>query len=527
MLSHHCIPLIHDHLQLLLVDLGEQPLADLDSHKRIRAGPLLQRPLCRAPRQTQPRKNLIRLQRHHRTDQDRDPAHRLRQIIQNRSQPLPAALLQQLPGSRAIDIPIAQLHQLPGRRQPLVELVPIELLLVALLDLDRLVPQLLIDRLHRFRPTNLPTLSSNQRAHPVDQVPQIVRQIRIEAPDKPFPGEVPILAPAHLPQQEVAQRVRPEQISSLERTHDHALTLAHLLALEEHKAMRVNLLRQRQSSRHQHCGPDHTVEANDVLADHMAVRRPPLRKGLRVVAETHPRDVIDQRVEPDVSPGLLIERQRNAPGHSSSRDADVLQAPLDDPQNLLAPSLRLDEIRPLHQLQQPVLVLAQGEEVVLLLDPVRLCPVRLALAVDQVILTLERFARDAVEALVQPLEDVPVLVDPRQQSLHRLHMTPIRRANEVVVRDSQRLPRLLERHRHPVTERLRLQPLLRSTLRHILAVLVRAHQEEHLIPAKPPVPRDTVRANLLVRRAQMRQIVDVVDRSSDVELAHRIPRSVG
>ena len=83
--------------------------------------------------------------------------------------------------------------------------------------------------------------------------------------------------------------------------------------------------------------------------------------------------VVDQRVEPDVDDAARVERQRNAPRLSGAADRDVLEAGLEQAQDLVAADLRLEELRVRGEvLEQRLLIRREPEEVVLLPDPLRL-----------------------------------------------------------------------------------------------------------------------------------------------------------
>ena len=74
--------------------------------------------------------------------------------------------------------------------------------------------------------------------------------------------------------------------------------------------------------------------------------------------------------------------------------------------------LRQHEVGPfVVEREQPILVGREAEEVVLLLDPLGLDVVLGALSVDELRLGLERLTTDAVEARVDVLVDVAVVVD--------------------------------------------------------------------------------------------------------------------
>src|SRR5581483_9230009 len=66
-------------------------------------------------------------------------------------------------------------------------------------------------------------------------------------------------------------------------------------------------------------------------------------------------DVGQQRVEPDVDGEALVPRHADAPALAGARDVQVLQALLDQRDDLVAPALRLDEVGVLLVVaQQPV-----------------------------------------------------------------------------------------------------------------------------------------------------------------------------
>ena len=123
------------------------------------------------------------------------------------------------------------------------------------------------------------------------------------------------------------------------------------------------------------------------------------------------------------------------------------------------PSTSLRRVLGLHRLgmlgvvrEQPVLVARQLEEVVLLGDVLDRPAVDRAVAVDELVLGVVRLARDAVEAFVGAELDVARVVDRLQELLHRLVVARLGRADEVVVGDVERVPRVAEAPRGLVDE---------------------------------------------------------------------------
>ncbi len=264
------------------------------------------------------------------------------------------------------------------------------------------------------------------------------------------------------------------------------------------------------------------MEARDVFADHVQRRGPPSpeRRAI-VIAEPQRRDVVDERVEPDVHHALRVERQRDAPGLPCAADGDVVETALDDVQDFVAPDVWLQELGMLRVVvEERLLVLREAEEVVLLLDPVGLRAMHRAEAVDEVLLLLEGLAGVAVPAFVVPLVDVAGGPDALDQRGHADTMALLRGPDEVVERHVEPLPDLAELRLHPIAVGLRVEALLLRAAEHVQRVLVVAHQEVGVDARQPLVARDDVGGDLLVRRAEVRPAVHVVDGGRDVELGH-------
>src|SRR5262249_49958188 len=146
-------------------------------------------------------------------------------------------------------------------------------------------------------------------------------------------------------------------------------------------------------------------ESRDVLADEVQVGWPPRLVALLVGAVADARDVVEQRVEPDVDRELRIKRNSDAPRLARARDVDVAQLRPDERQHFIAARLRLDEVGVgLVERQQLILERRQPKEVARLaaLDRRRLV-VGTAFVLVQLLLGLERLAALAVPALIAAL----------------------------------------------------------------------------------------------------------------------------
>jgi hypothetical protein len=113
----------------------------------------------------------------------------------------------------------------------------------------------------------------DHRQRALRKIAEVVGEIRIDAVDDRLVRIVAVLAERHLAQEEVAQLIDAVGIGQCEGVDHVADRLRHLLALVEQEAVAEDALRQREPRRHQEGGPVHRVEADDVLADDVHVRR--------------------------------------------------------------------------------------------------------------------------------------------------------------------------------------------------------------------------------------------------------------
>src|SRR6185436_20619396 len=82
------------------------------------------------------------------------------------------------------------------------------------------------------------------------------------------------------------------------------------------------------------------VEPRDAFADHVQVGGPELLEP--GAWEPGGREIIDDRVEPDVDRLLRVAGEGNAPRLPLPRDRDVLESRLEEAQHFVAADCRLD-----------------------------------------------------------------------------------------------------------------------------------------------------------------------------------------
>ena len=248
------------------------------------------------------------------------------------------------------------------------------------------------------------------------------------------------------------------------------------------------------------------------------VGRPPLVEPAVLGAETHGRDVVDERVEPDVDDAGRIVRQRDTPELAGTADRDVVESPLEQPQNLVAPVLGQQELRvPLEVLQQRRLVLREPEEMVALADQLGWRAMHRAPAIHQILLRLESLARHAVRSLVEAVVQISPVGNAPDHLGHGHAVARFRCPDEVIERDVEPGPDLPELPLHPVAVGERVETGFAGAAEHVLRVLVVAHQEMGVHTLEALVPCNDVRGDLLVRRPEVGAAVDEVNRRRQIE----------
>ena len=296
-------------------------------------------------------------------------------------------------------------------------------------------------------------------------------------------AEVAVIAERDLAQEEVAGLVEAVALDQLQRRDHVAQGLRHLLALDRPPAVGEDaLLGVLEAGAHQEGRPVDGVEAQDVLADDVQLGRPePGPGGAAGVGVVDGRDVVGERVEPDIHHVRRIARDRDAPAEAGARDGEVLEPAADEADDLVAARGREHEVRVgLVEGEEPVLPGGEAEEVAGLLDPLDRRPGR-RLAVHELALGVEGLVADRVPAGILAEIDVAGGDEPLPQGRHRPLVAGLGGADEVVVAVAHDAGELAEALRDLVGEGLRVDPAVTRGLLDLLAVLVGAGEEEDLV----------------------------------------------
>ena len=171
----------------------------------------------------------------------------------------------------------------------------------------------------------------------------------------------------------------------------------------------------------------------------MHVGGPPRLKFIFVRAVTRRRDIIQQRIEPDIGHVIGIEGQIDPPAHSRlrPRDAQVVERFSQKSEDLVLAVFGLDETGvSVDVIDELLLVLAHLEEIILLLDPLHVAE----LAGVLFLFGDETLFGHRIPAFILVGIDVALVVDVLQHFLHNGLMTVFGGADKVVVPDLEPFP---------------------------------------------------------------------------------------
>ena len=265
------------------------------------------------------------------------------------------------------------------------------------------------------------------------------------------------------------------------------------------------------------------MEADDVLADYVYVRRPVLvvlfAAGFSVEAERG--NVVRQRVEPNVNDVLGVEIDRNPPFEGGTGNAEVLQPRHEEiVDHLFFARFRHDEIGMLlDMLHESVLIFAHLEEIGFL---VLACERASAVGADAALrlrIREKRFAGDAVPALIGAFVDIALIVETFEDFLHGLYMVIVRCADEVVVAAAQHIPNFLDFAGDAVHVFLRRDAGFPRQRLDFLAVLVGSGAEKDVVALRALITGDCVGEHDLIGVADMRLARCIGDRRGDIILS--------
>ncbi|OQB51161.1 MAG: hypothetical protein BWX98_02568 [Candidatus Aminicenantes bacterium ADurb.Bin147] len=362
---------------------------------------------------------------------------------------------------------------------------------------------------------------------PADEVAQVVGQVGVDPVDETLVAEIPVQADRNLPQEEIPQRVgthRPEKNIGIQNV---ALRFGHLGFVLQPPSVAEDAFGKRQAGGQEKSRPENGVEAKDILADEVDGGRPEFLEQGRVPVVADPRHVVVQGVIPDINRVGRVPRNGNAPLDRRPGDAQVLEAAADEARDLVHPALRPDEpgMVPV-MIEQPLLEGGEAEEIRLLGNnlgfPAAVRTRFRAVGRGRNVVGEEILVRDAVPALVLALVDVALVEEEAEHLLDALLVELHGRPDEEIGLAVEGLPKIEEPDDDPVRPGPRIDAVLGRGLFHLLAVLVRPGEKEHLPSVHLHEPGQGVGDDRRIGVADMGDVVDIIDRRRDVKRRLRL-----
>ena len=162
--------------------------------------------------------------------------------------------------------------------------------------------------------------------------------------------EISIIAERHFAHQEITHLVEPKFIGKIIRINRIAEGFGNFFAFICPPAMREHPLWQRQTSSHEKSRPVNRMKAQDILADHVQIGGPPhlIALGITIFAICGPtgcRDIIRQRIQPDIHHMGIITGDWHAPGKAGAADRQIAQPTTHEAFHLVETGLRADKAR--------------------------------------------------------------------------------------------------------------------------------------------------------------------------------------
>ena len=298
--------------------------------------------------------------------------------------------------------------------------------------------------------------------------------------------------------------------------------------------MGKDALRRCNPRRHQKGRPIDGVKAHDVLADEMRAGRPEFPALGVCVWVAGGGDVISQRIKPDIHHMRGIARHLDAPGEAGPRNGkveflrlfrEILEPLQHKGAHFIAPRFGLHinplgmafrQIKAAQQFGQPF---GQAKEIRWLPHPFhRRARWRVfhSVAFGQFIRAVKRLITHRIPAFIMAQVN---LIAPGQFFPKRGTgglVARFRGADEIIIGKAERRGQVAEMLADLIREGLRFHPRIARGLFHLLAMLIRAGQEKHLMARQPPPARQHIRRHRGIGVAHMRLVIHIINGRGDV-----------
>ena len=255
------------------------------------------------------------------------------------------------------------------------------------------------------------------------------------------------------------------------------------------------------------------MKTGNILADHMGISRPePVER--THIRKARGRDIIGQRIHPDIHHMFRVTGNRNAPVKGRAADREILEATFDKGHDFIAVMLRRDKFRMfLIMLEQSLGIGGETEEIALLLNPLdgRTGGGKfLALPVGgQLALIKIGFVANGIKSGIFGQINIAMGFHPLPYRLRGTLVAVLCGADIVISMGIQRLTHTRKLCSGAVGQGLRGQPFTLGRLLHFKAMLIHAGDKKCIETIQPFKTLNGIRNNPLIGMADMRRAIGI------------------
>ena len=281
-------------------------------------------------------------------------------------------------------------------------------------------------------------------------------------------------------------------------------------------------LGQRQTGRHQKCGPIDRMKAYDILTDDVHIRRPEARKFAGRVGIANSRHIGRQGVDPDIHHMIRRSWYFDTPVKTGARHAQIPQAALYKAKDLIPAAFGLNKIRILRiKFEQRILIAGQAEKPCFFDRPFYRRTLRrqfdVPFPVDQFAFVVKGFVPDGIPAFIAVKIQVSPLLHGGPQSLARLMMALFAGTHECCIRNIKFVAHISEIRRHFISKLECFPSGCTRCLHHFKPMLVGTRDEAHIASLQTLKPRNRVGCDSLIGVADMRLAIRVRDGRGNIK----------
>ncbi len=254
------------------------------------------------------------------------------------------------------------------------------------------------------------------------------------------------------------------------------------------------------------------MKPHDFFANKMYIRRPVAIEKRHIIGIAECRNIIGQRVYPNIDDVTGVKRHMNAPVKRGPCDCNIIKTGLQEViHHFVGTGNRQHDVAFKEKLRQPVLILRQPEKIALLFCVFEITPAIGTMVVSDLTGCPKCFTRRAIETFVTSLIYVSLIVEFLNDRLDGFHVVFIRRSDEAVILNVQQFPQRFDINCHRVDKSLRCGTGFLSLALDFLTVFIHACQKENINSPHSLVTGHCVRRNGRIGVTNMKLAAGIIN----------------